>query len=153
EQDLFWSPVEWTSAPGLLHGLLAPLYFGREIVTTQISPTGAQALELLARYRITNTLFLPADLALMQEAASGSFQHALRAVMVAGDTLPANLSVWTEQSLGVPPNEVYGLTEAPGILGNSIEKWPSRAGSMGRAMPGHRLCLLDSKGRESRRGA
>src|SRR5690606_20977355 len=79
-------------------------------------PSGAQALELLARYRITNTLFLPADLALMQEAASGSFQHALRAVMVAGDTLPANLSVWTEQSLGVPPNEVYGLTEAPGIL-------------------------------------
>ena len=152
-EDLFWSPVQWTSAPGLLHGLLAPLYFGREIITTQLPPTGNQALELLARYAITNALFLPADLARMHEAAAQPPRHKLRAMMVAGDTLPTALSEWAAQYFGLVPNEVYGLTEAPGILGNSVEKWPVRAGSMGRPIPGHRLCLVDSEGRESRRGS
>ncbi len=152
--DLFWSPVEWTTAPGLLHGLLAVLYFGRPLVTTQVPMQGEQALALLERHPVTNTLLLPGDLALMQQAAGDAAPRAsLRAAMVVGESLPARLHDWAQQALGCIPNEVYGLSEAPGIIGHSQEKWPLRAGSMGRPIPGHRISLVDSQGRPCRLGS
>lgn len=154
--DLFWSPVDWTTAPGLLHGLLSVLYFGRSLVTTEIPARGADAIALLKRYPITNTLFLPSDLAHLQEAAaSGNATDgiALRGICSAGDTLSAATRAWAAQHLGTEVNELYGLTEAPGIIGHSHEKWPLRPGSMGRPIPGHRIGLLDSQGRQCRAGS
>lgn len=152
--DLFWSPVEWTTAPGLLHGVLAILYFGRQLVTTQVPLQGDLALALLRRHPITNTLLLPSDLALMREAAgSRAADTRLRAIMVAGDGLPAPVREWAGGALGCIPNEVYGLSEAPGIIGHSQEKWPLRPGSIGRPIPGHRVALIDSKGRPCRLGS
>lgn len=159
--DLFWSPVEWTTAPGLLHGILAVLYFGRPLVTTQVPMHGGEALSLLKRHAITNTLLLPGDIALMQEAAerdatSGGHAAAnsgLRAIMVAGESLPARLYEWAVQALGATPNEVYGLSEAPGIVGHSHDKWPPRPASMGRPIPGHRVSLIDTQGNTCRVGS
>lgn len=154
--DLFWSPVEWTTAPGLMHGLLSVLYFGRALVSTQFPLHGKEALSLLERYPITNTLLLPSDLALMQEAGNrgaGFSRGPLRGIMVVGECLPARLHDWTERTLGTTANEVYGLSEAPGIVGNSHEKWPARPGSMGRPVPGHRVSLVDSAGHPCRLGS
>lgn len=154
--DLFWSPVDWTTAPGLLHGLLSVLYFGRTLVTTEIPARGPDAIELLKRYPITNTLLLPSDLALMQEAIeAGSTAQgiALRGICSAGDTLPPTTREWAAKNLGTAVNELYGLTEAPGIIGHSHEKWPLRPGSLGRAIPGHRVGLLDAQGRQCRTGS
>lgn len=154
--DVFWSAADWSTAPGLLHGLLAVLYFGRPLVTTQLAAHGAEALALLGRHPITNALLLPSDVALMHESALAGADTqgiALRAVMVPGESLPRPLLDWAASTLGVTPNEVYGLTEAPGILGHSHEKWPLRPGSMGRPIPGHRVALLDSQARPCRIGA
>lgn len=153
--DLFWSPTDWTTAPGLLHGLLAVLYFGRPLVMTERPLQGAEALDLLGRYPITNILAQPADLAMMQEAAADGAAGApsLRAVMVTGELLCATLREWVTAHLGTPPNEVYGLTEAPGIIGHSHEKWPLRPGSLGRPIPGHRIGLLDTNGHACRTGS
>ncbi len=156
--DLFWSPVEWTTAPGLLHGILAVLYFGRPLVTTQLPLQGSEALAMLERHPITNTLLLPGDLAHMQTAAETAapevvHRSKLRAIMVAGESLPARLYDWTNQALGVTPNEVYGLSEAPGIVGHSHDKWPPRPASMGRPIPGHRVSLIDTQGQPCRLGS
>ena len=153
-QDLFWSAVDWTTAPGLLHGLLAVMYFGGQLVTTEHSAGGQDAQALLRQYPITNALLLPSDIAHLQESgASIEGRAPLRAIMVPGDTLPEHLSEWATQALGTIPNEVYGLTEAPGVLGHSAEKWAPRAASLGKPIPGHRVALLDSKGRTVRRGS
>ncbi len=154
--DLFWSPVDWTTAPGLLHGLLAVLYFGRSVVMTEIPARGADALALLKRHSITNTFLLPTDLALVHEAAlAGAPTDGinLRGICTAGESLSAATREWATQVLGTTPNELYGLTEAPGIVGDSHEKWPQRPGSLGRAMPGHKIGLLDSQGRPCRNGS
>lgn len=154
--DLFWSPVDWNTAPGLLHGLLAILYFGRPLVATALPLQGAEALALLQRFRITNTLLLPNDLGLMHEAAAADAHpgdFVLRAISIAGESVPRPLYDWACDHLGVPPNEIYGLTEAPGIVGHSLEKWPARPGSLGRPIPGHKVGLLDSQGRPCRTGS
>lgn len=154
--DLFWSPVDWTTASGFLHGLLPVLYFGRSLVTTERPARGADALGLLGRHPITNALLLPGDLALMHEAeqAGAAIENIrLRALCVTGDVLNPAMRDWAAATLGTEPNEIYGLTEAPGILGHSQEKWPTRPGSAGRPIPGHQLALLDSRGQPCSSGS
>ncbi|NLC35203.1 MAG: acyl-CoA synthetase, partial [Alcaligenaceae bacterium] len=107
--DLFWSPVDWTTASGLLHGLLAVLYFGRTLVTTAQPARGADALRLLSRHPITNALLLPGDLALMHEAeqAGASIENIrLRALCVTGDVFSPALQEWAATTLGTAPNEI-----------------------------------------------
>lgn len=154
--DLFWSPIDWSTAPGLLHGLLAVMYFGRPLITTRQPAQGADALDLLRRQGITNTLLLPSDVSLMREAAaqeSSTEGLSLRAMAVLGETLPTHLYDWATEHLGTEPNALYGLTEAPGLIGDSGNKWPLRRGSLGRPMPGHRIGLLDGQGQPQRPGS
>ena len=154
--DLFWSPIDWSTAPGLLHGLLPILYFGRPLITTEQPLRGAEALALLKRHAISNILLPPGELSLMRSAVQNGAVTAglaLRAICAAGESLPEALLNWAAEHLGTAPNELYGLTEAPGILGNSQEKWPLRPGSAGLPIPGHRIALLDTQGQPCRDGS
>lgn len=154
--DLFWSPIDWTTAPGLLHGLLTVLYFGRALISTELPTRGGDAISLLNRLPVTHTLLLPSDLAHMHEAAVGGISTnnvSLRALCTTGETLSPTIREWAAGYLGAPANEIYGLTEAPGILGHSHERWPLRAGSLGRPIPGHRIALLNAQGQPCRTGS
>jgi acetyl-CoA synthetase len=63
---------------------------------------------------------------------------------------------YCQQELGVTVNEMFGQTEINYIVGNCAMNgdtadgvgWPARAGSMGRAYPGHRVAVIDEEGKE-----
>jgi acetyl-CoA synthetase len=48
--------------------------------------------------------------------------------------------------LGVTINEFYGQTECNLVVANSAGMMPVRPGSMGRAVPGHTVAILDDSG-------
>jgi acetyl-CoA synthetase len=70
----------------------------------------------------------------------------LRAIMSAGESVGATVFNWTQQALGVTLNEMFGQTELNYVVGNCTTLWSARAGSMGRAYPGHRIAVLDNDG-------
>ena len=53
---------------------------------------------------------------------------------------------WARDALGVTINEMFGQTEMNYLVGNSAQRWPARAGSMGLAYPGHRVAVIDDDG-------
>src|SRR5690606_22585132 len=98
---------------------------------------------------VSNTCLSPAALAtLMQDIPLPLAQYrlSLRAIATTGAPLEAAVFKWCAEALNITPNEVFGQTEMPQIIGNSYKKWPARPGSMGRPYPGHRVAILDSKG-------
>ncbi|RCS58092.1 acyl-CoA synthetase [Parvibium lacunae] len=149
-QDRFWTPADWAWTGGLMDGLLPTLYFGMPIVGFHGRFTPARTLDLLQRYRITNTFLFPTALKmLMREYPDLSPQAqpcALRAIMSAGEAVGGVVCDWVEQAFGVPLNVMFGQTEMNYLIGDSAYCWPSRKGSMGRAYPGHRIALLDERG-------
>ncbi len=42
---------------------------------------------------------------------------------------------------------MFGQTEINYVVGNCSRLWPARAGSMGRAYPGHRVAVIDDEGK------
>src|SRR5690606_33274385 len=153
--DVFWTPADWSWSSGLMNALLPTLYFGQAIVGTLGHFSSARSFELLARYRVSNMFVLPTMLhKMMQDYPSleVSTPLAVRAIASAGEPVGTAAFDWCQRTLGISLNEMYGQAETSHIIGNSYRKWPARAGSMGKPYPGHRVAVLDSRGRPCRAG-
>jgi len=154
--DIFWTPLEWSSGAGLMGALLPTLYFGHAIVGTLGAWTPVRAFEILSRYHVSNALLPPGLLAQMRQEFPQPTEGeglSLRALACIGEPAGAPLSGWCRETLGVALNETYGQTEFSYAIGNSHRRWPARPGSMGRPFPGHRVAVLDSRGRPCRPGS
>jgi acetyl-CoA synthetase len=163
--DVFWSPADWAWTGGLMDALLPTLYFGRPIVGYQGRFHPERALDLMQRHRVTNTFLFPTALKAMMKAVPeprARYRLQLRAVMSAGEAVGDAVFAWCQRELGVTVNEMFGQTEINYIVGNCgasfdargrrLPGWPAKAGSMGRAYPGHRVAVIDEQGQECPRG-
>jgi acetyl-CoA synthetase len=157
---VFWSPADWAWTGGLMDALLPTLFFGREIVAYQGRFDPERALELMERRNVTHAFLFPTALKAMMKAVPQPRQRhrlQLRGLMSAGEAVGDTVFAWCRDHLGVGVNEMFGQTEINYIVGNCGSYldplgqrhpgWPAKAGSMGRAYPGHRVAVLDEAGR------
>jgi acetyl-CoA synthetase len=77
---------------------------------------------------------------------SGRRETHLQSIGTGGETLSPEILGWADDVFGVPLNEAFGQTECNMIVGNSAAVMPVKRGSMGRAMPGHTVSVVDSDG-------
>ncbi|MCV2357594.1 AMP-binding protein [Paucibacter sp. TC2R-5] len=155
---LFWSPADWASAGGLMNALLPTLYFGRPIVAHQGRFAPGKAFELMQRHGVTHTVLAPADLEAMRKALpqpAKRYALKLQAIVSASEwgeargpvcALGEEVFAYCQSQLGVAVNEVFGPAEIRYVLGSCSRLWPARPGSMGRALPGHRVAVIDEAG-------
>ncbi|MEM7653667.1 MAG: AMP-binding protein, partial [Pseudomonadota bacterium] len=74
------------------------------------------------------------------------FGHTVRTVASGGESLGAELLEWGQAAFGTTINEFYGQTECNLVVGNDAEMMEVRPGSMGRAIPGHSVAVVDEAG-------
>jgi len=147
--DRFWTPADWAWAGGLLDVLLPSLFYGVPVVGSVRSKFDPDwAFAFLARHAIRNTFLPPTALRLMRQVASPRTRYgfALRSVGTGGEKLGADMMAWGRDTFGLDLSEFYGQTEVNLVVGNSPRLFPVRAGSMGRAIPGHRVEIVDGEG-------
>jgi acetyl-CoA synthetase len=156
-EAVFWSPADWAWTGGLMDALLPTLYFGRPIVSYAGRFSAETAFEILQTHKVTHTFLFPTALKAMMKAVpspQGQYQLGLQAIMSAGEAVGDAVFAYCQHELGVVVNEMFGQTEINYIVGNcamngkaSSVGWPARAGSMGRAYPGHRVAVIDDAGK------
>ncbi|MDH5540514.1 MAG: AMP-binding protein, partial [Rhizobacter sp.] len=148
---VFWSPADWAWTGGLMDALLPSLYFGKTIVAYQGRFAPETAFELMQRHGVTHSFLFPTALKAMMKAfptPRTRYNLRLQAIMSAGEAVGDAVFAYCRDQLGVTVNEMFGQTEINYIVGNCARLWPARAGSMGRAYPGHRVRVIDEAGRE-----
>jgi len=74
------------------------------------------------------------------------YSHDVRSIGTGGESLGAEMIAWGEEVFGLTLNEFYGQTEVNLVTGNCASLFPVRPGSMGRALPGHDVAIIDSDG-------
>ena len=151
EGDLFWSPADWAWTGGLMDALLPSWFFGIPILGYRGRFDAEKAYYLLDKYRIRNAFLFPTALKLMMKAEpepKNKHDFALRSVMSAGESVGTTVIEWARAELGVTINEMFGQTEINYVVGNCQAAWPVKPGSIGRAYPGHRVAVIDDKGKE-----
>jgi acetyl-CoA synthetase len=147
--DRFWTPADWAWAGGLLDVLWPALYHGVAVVGShgaKFDP--ATALQFMVDHGIRNVFLPPTALRLLRQlpASTKRPMPRLRTIGTGGESLGADMIAWGQATFGVTINEFYGQTECNLVIGNSSPLFPVRAGSMGRAIPGHTVEIVDDAG-------
>lgn len=144
--DVHWTPADWAWIGGLMDSLIPSWYHGRPVVTADHDFDPQWALDLMADQRITCSFLPPTALKMMRASGVSHDNLALRAAFTGGEVLGEEMLAWGEEVLGITVNEGYGQTEANLVVGNQASVFPVRPGSMGRAVPGHDVRVLDDDG-------
>ncbi|WP_201547757.1 AMP-binding protein [Psychrobacter sp. Pi2-1] len=155
KDDQYWNMADPGWAYGLYYAITGPLLLG---ITTYFNEAGFDATntrEFMVRHKITNLASSPTAFRMMK--SSGVFDSvnegahndtnaklSLRCANSAGETLNTEVVNWVETYLNCQVKDQYGQTET-GMTCCAhhalIHECP--VGSMGMALPGHTLVVLD----------
>lgn len=145
--DLFWTPADWAWIGGLLDVLLPAWHHGVPVLAHRARKFDPDfAMHLMARHGVRNVFLPPTALKLMRQAGSFTAKPRLRSIGSGGETLGEELQDWGRATFGVTINEFYGQTECNLVVGNCASVMEVRKGSMGRAIPGHTVEIVDDEG-------
>lgn len=149
DDDLFWTPADWAWTGGLIDALLATWYYGKPILGYEGGRFDPEKVcQLLEKYQVRNGFIPPTALKMLRQIPDLKERYNIRfrSIMSAGETMGAELYHWGKETFGVEINEMWGQTEFNYLAGNCSAIMPVKAGSMGKAYPGHRVEAIDEDG-------
>jgi acetyl-CoA synthetase len=149
EGDLFWTPADWAWIGGLIDVLFPSWHHGVPVVAHRARKFDPEhAFHLIAKHGIRNAFMPPTALKLMRQVKDPKSRHRfeMRSIGCGGETLGVELLDWGREVMGVTINEFYGQTEVNLVVANCSEVMDIRPGSMGRAVPGHTVEVVDESG-------
>ena len=155
QNDLLWTPADWAWAGGLLNVLLPGLYFGVPVVAARFEKFDPEtALVLAEKMRVRNAFIPPTALRMLKGVPDirRRFRLDLRTVGSGGESLGRETYDWAREEFGLTINEFYGQTECNLVLSSCAAIGVSRGGAIGRAVPGHRVAIIDAAGRRVKAG-
>jgi acetyl-CoA synthetase len=148
EATLMWTPADWAWIGGLLDVLLPSWHHGVPVLARRFDKfDGDAAFDLLERNQVSHTFLPPTALKMMRSSTAGTPRTlALKSVASGGESLGEELLAWGRKMLGVTINEFYGQTECNMVLSSCAKWFEPRNGFIGRAVPGHRVEIVDDHG-------
>jgi acetyl-CoA synthetase len=149
EDDFFWTPADWAWIGGLIDVLFPSWHHGIPVLAHRARKFDPEkAFNLIARYGIRNAFMPPTALKLMRQVQDPQSRHSytMRSIGSGGETLGEELLDWGREVMGLTINEFYGQTECNLIVGCCAEIMEIRPGSMGCAIPGHVVDVVDEAG-------
>ena len=158
DDDAYWNLDDPGWAGGLYYGLIGPLLLGKGTILCDGPFDVGQIYRVLMKHKITNLTATP----IWYRAMRGSEKvypvpagHRLRVMSSIGELLSDELVQWVADRLHVKLHDHYGQTEV-GLFASKHQAitlqhpWPR--GSIGQALPGFRVVILDERGRERAAG-
>jgi acetyl-CoA synthetase len=148
---LMWTPADWAWIGGLLDVLLPAWHHGVPVLARRFEKFDAQAaFDLMARHGVTHAFLPPTALKMLRTVERPRERYSLSLVAVAsgGESLGEELIEWGRAALGVTLNEFYGQTECNVVVSSCSPLFEPRIGSIGKAVPGHQVRIVDDAGRE-----
>ena len=108
-------------------------------------------LDVLDRHRVTTFCAPPTVWRMLIQQDLRQHRGELRELVSAGEPLNPEVIEQVRKSWGLTIRDGYGQTESTAQIGNTPGQ-PLKPGSMGRALPGYRIALLDPQGLPAEEG-
>jgi acetyl-CoA synthetase len=143
--DCLWTPADWAWIGGLFDVLMPGLAIGVPVVAARMAKFSPEdCARIVAQGAVRNVFFPPTALRMLKAAEARI--EGLRSVASGGEPLGAEMLDWGRQAFGVTINEFYGQTECNMVGTSCAALYPPVPGSLGRAVPGHDVAVIDATG-------
>jgi acetyl-CoA synthetase len=155
EDDFFWTPADWAWIGGLIDVLFPSWHHGIPVLAHRAKKFDPEeAFHLISKHGIRNAFMPPTALKLMRQVKDPQSRHhfQMRSIGSGGETLGEELLDWGKEVMGLTINEFYGQTECNLIVGCCADIMDIRPGSMGKAIPGHTIEVIDKQGNPVKEG-
>jgi acetyl-CoA synthetase len=152
--DVYWNLADPGWAYGLYYALVGPLLLGQTTLLVNAPFSAETTYATWRKHGVTNFAAAPtAYRALRAAGVPPGAREWLRLLVAssAGEPLNPEVIAWAADALGVPLHDHYGQTEHGMLVNNHHNpalRRPIQPGSMGHAMPGFRVVVVDSAGNE-----
>lgn len=155
--DNYWNMADPGWAYGLYYAITGPLLLGTATYFNEAGFDATNTRDFMIRHKITNLASSPTAFRMMKSsgvfaapAKDASNQSAdtlaLRCANSAGETLNTEVISWVESHLGCKVCDQYGQTETGmTCCEHHALAHDCPVGSMGMALPGHTLVVLDDE--------
>jgi acetyl-CoA synthetase len=150
KSDIFWTPADWAWIGGLIDVLFPSWHHGVPVVARRAKKFDPEeAFALLAKHGVRNAFMPPTALKMMRPVVNPRlrYDYSMRSIGSGGETLGEGLLEWGKEVMGLDINEFYGQTEVNLVVGNCAAIMDIRPGSMGKAIPGHIVNVVDESGK------
>jgi acetyl-CoA synthetase len=154
--DLCWSPADWAWIGGLMDNLMPAWFAGVPVLAWRARKFDPEeAFAMMGQHRVRNCFFPPTALKLMRQVPrpQDKYDLRLRSMFSGGETMGEELLHWGYETFGIVIAEGYGQTECNLMVGNCPAIMDVIPGSMGRAVPGHTVEIVDDEGKPQPTGA
>jgi len=149
--DRLWTTFDWSSRNGLLGAVLPALHHGVPVLAwSEPAFDPEKAFIHITRNEIRNAVLPVGTLRSLGRVTDprGRFRPKLRSVASTGASLPPEVQDWGRSAFGLTINEFYSQTESGPVIANCAGMIEVRPGSLGRAVPGHAIAVVDEEGRD-----
>ncbi|MDA0230150.1 MAG: AMP-binding protein [Proteobacteria bacterium] len=146
-EDRFWNMADPGWAYGLFYAVAGPMLLGYATHFYEGGFSVESTYKMLEKHSISIVASAPTAYRLLMAAGGDSAdacRHSLRAICSAGEPLNPEVIRWIDQHLGCPVFDQYGQTETGMTVCNHHGlRHAMRPGSMGLAMPGFHMVVLN----------
>nr|WP_211177090.1 AMP-binding protein [Pseudonocardia acidicola] len=134
---------------GLAAGLLQVCWVGATVVLTErFDPE--QSVDVIVKHRVSGVAGVPSMYRLLLDLPAERLREAFAGVRLCtsgGAPLPPGWLADFRAATGLDIHEGYGLTETGPVLTSTLVGGVAKPGSVGRALPGIEVRLVDTEGR------
>ena len=142
--ELVWCTAASGWSKSARNVFIAPWLSGAAALLHDARFDPEERLELLERERVNVLCMAPTEYRVIAKRATLSPLPDLRGMVAAGEALnPEVLRIWAQET-GLSIRDGYGQTETGQMTGMPLNEEP-RPGSMGRALPGVRLDVVEGE--------
>jgi acetyl-CoA synthetase len=147
--DRFWTPADWAWIGGLYDVLMPAWHHGLPVVSHRFAKFDPEAaFQLIDDLGVRNAFLPPTALKMMRSVPNprARWRLEMRSIASGGECLGQELLNWGRETFGLTINEFYGQTECNMVVSSCERITPARPGRIGRAVPGHRVAIVDAAG-------
>lgn len=156
EEDIYWCTADPGWVTGTSYGMFGPWLNGVSTVVHGGRFNPDEWYGIIEKYRVTVWYSAPTAFRMLMGAGEELIQkydlRSLRHVMSVGEPLNAEVVRWGLKAYGQRIHDNWWMTETGGQLIANFPSMPLKPGSMGKAIPGVEVAILDDKGNEVPRG-
>ena len=148
--DRFWTPADWAWIGGLYDVLMPAWHHGLTVVSHRFAKFDPEAaFQLIDDCGVRNAFLPPTALKMMRSVDNprARWRLDMRSIASGGESLGRELLHWGRQTFGLTINEFYGQTECNMVISSCGRVTAARPGRIGKAVPGHRVAIVDAAGR------